>query len=523
MSALPRHLFLLLAIAALALCAGCKSDALDEDTFVVILDASPEGLDPRFATSDASAKLIGLLHAGLVTTDTEDGDLELDLAEKIEQPSERRYEITLRDDAYFHDGEPVTSEDVEYTFMQLGSDQVASPLSGTAERIEDFEVVDERRMVITLEEPYAPFMSDLALGIVPRHRCEGHSECRGEPIGAGPFEFVERDGDELYVFERADRHHREAPHLDRIAFKVVEDDNTRLLALLGDAADLVQNAVAPMLFPVVDGDDDLKMETTPSFKYTYLAFNLEHPILKERKVRQAIAHAIDRKAIIDYKFDGHARQSTGLLAPDHWAYEEDVPTYDYNVERARKLLDEAGYPKPEGSQPRFELEFKVSANNFRRSLAQLIGHQLGRVGIDVEVRSYEWGTLYDDIQSRNFAVTTMQWPSVLEPSLYTWIFHSDNIPSAESRSSGANRGAYKNEELDELLEAGEEETDRTKRKEIYAQVQKILARDLPYVSLWHEDNVVITPTDVEDYFMTPNARFEGLTEARRVDEDRGAK
>ncbi|MFW5966144.1 MAG: ABC transporter substrate-binding protein, partial [Persicimonas sp.] len=411
MTAHCRQVASLLALLALvALVPGCDSKSLDEDTFVVLLDSSPKGLDPRLATSDASAKLIGLLHAGLVTTDTKDGDLKLDLAESIEQTSTTRYEVELRDDAYFHDGHPVTAEDVEYTFMELGSEEVGSPHAGTAERIEDFEVVDERRMVITLEKPYAPFLSDLSLGVVPRHLCEGRSECRGEPVGAGPFRFIERDGDELFVFERFDRHHGQVPHLERLAFKVVEDDNTRLLALLGEAADLVQNAVAPMLFPVVDREDNLHMETSPSFKYTYLAFNLEHPILKERKVRRAIAHAIDREAIIEHKFDGHARLSTGMIAPEHWAYEPDVPRYEYDPERARELLDEAGFADPDGKdgpQPRFELEFKVSASSFRRSLAELIGHQLKRVGIDVTVRSYEWGTLYDDIQSRNFAMTTM--------------------------------------------------------------------------------------------------------------------
>ncbi|MFW5967770.1 MAG: ABC transporter substrate-binding protein, partial [Persicimonas sp.] len=198
----------------------------------------------------------------------------------------------------------------------------------------------------------------------------------------------------------------------------------------------------------------------------------------------------------------------------------DVERYDYDPQRARELLDEAGFPEPDDGGPRFEIEFKVSASSFRRSLAQLIGHQLERVGIEVTVRSYEWGTFYDDIQGRNFEMATMQWPSVLEPSLYTWIFHSKNIPSADNRSRGANRGAYENEELDELLDAGETETDRAKRKEIYGRVQQILARDLPYVSLWHEDNIVITAGEVEGYYATPNARFEGLTSARRIEKNR---
>lgn len=495
---------------------GCDSAPSEPTPFIVLLDSSPKGLDPRFATSDASAKLVGLLHAGLLTTDTQSGEPRLDLAASIAQPSPVRYEVALRDDIYFHDGQPVTSADVEYTLMQLDSELVNSPYSGTARRIKNFEVVDAHHFNITLHQPFAAFLNDLSMGIVPAHQCAGHASCPGPVIGAGPFKFVSQEADKAFLLERFDKYYAGAPALERVLFKVVEDDNTRLLAMLGKSADLVQNAVAPLMLPVLADAERLRVQTAPSFKYTYLAFNLEHPILKDAKVRQAIAHGIDRRAIIEYKFKGLARLSTGLLSPEHWAYEPDVATYDYDVERAKKLLDEAGYPDPDGDGPqaRFKLEFKVSANKFRKSLVQLMAHQLARIGIDVTVRSYEWGTFYSDIQSRNFELTTMQWPSVLDPGLYAWIFHSKNIPSPENRSAGANRGGYSNPRVDALLERGEHETDVEQRRAIYAEVQKILARELPYISLWHEDNIAVTSAETRGYFMTPNARFEGLKKTR---------
>ncbi|AWV89601.1 ABC transporter substrate-binding protein [Bradymonas sediminis] len=497
---------------------GCDSASSDAPPFIVLLDSSPKGLDPRFATSDASAKLVGLLHAGLLSSDTNSGEPKLDLAASVEQPSPVRYEVTLRDDIYFHDGEPLTTADVEYTYMELGSKLVNSPYAGTTKRIKSFEVIDERRLIITLKDPFAAFLNDLTMGIVPKHQCGGHPSCPGKVIGAGPFKFVSNEADKAYLLESFDKYHDGQPALDRVLFKIVEDDNTRLLAMLGKSADLVQNAVAPLMLPVLEDAERLSVKTAPSFKYTYVAFNLEHPILKNPKVRQAIAHGIDREAIIEYKFRGLARLSTGMLSPGHWAYEGDVATYDFDVERAKKLLDEAGYPDPDGDGPlpRFKLEFKVSANKFRKSLVQLMAHQLARIGIDVTVRSYEWGTFYSDIKSRNFELTTMQWPSVLDPGLYTWIFHSKNIPSPENRSAGANRGAYSNPRVDALLERGEHETDVEKRKAIYHEVQQILAEDLPYISLWHEDNIAVTSVGTQGYFMTPNARFEGLKKTRRA-------
>ncbi|MFU8803264.1 MAG: ABC transporter substrate-binding protein [Bradymonadaceae bacterium] len=508
--------FLILAAALLTaalLTMGCSScEKHDtEGAFVVLLDTSPRGLDPRFSTSDGSAKLVGLLHAGLISTDTQDGTVELRLAKSIEQTSPIRYEVELRDDAFFHDGVPVTTRDVEYTFMKLGDELVKSPFAGLTRRIETFEVVDEQRFVITLVEPHAPFITDMSMGIVPRHICDGFKECPGDPVGAGPFRYVRHEGDLYYEFAAFDKYFEGKPNIERLVFRVLRDDNARLLALLGNTADVVQNAVAPLMLPVVDRNDRLIQETAPSFKYTYLAFNLEHPILSDLRVRKAIAHAIDRESIIKYKFHETARLSTGMLTPEHWAYEGNVATYDFDLEKAKKLLDEAGYPEVDGV--RFELEFKVSASKFRRSMAELIGQQLGLIGIEVRVRSFEWGTFFHDIRSRNFAMTTLQWPSVLEPSLYRWIFHSSNIPSPDNRAAGANRGAYSNARVDELLEAGDRETNLEKRKAIYGEVQQILAEELPYVSLWHEDNIAILRQGIKGYYTTPNARFESLKEA----------
>ena len=488
---------------------GCDDNS--DEGFVVVLDAKPKGLDPRFAVSDASADLVGLLHAGLVSVDTKTGEPELELAESIDQTSPTTYHVTLRDGITFHDGEPITAADVEYTLTKLGTDTVQSPYAQTSRLIETFETHDPRHFTLHLTEPHAPFMTKLAMGIVPKHRCEGHSECPGNPVGAGPFAYVRQEGNHKYVFESFDDYFAGKPPIDRLIFKVVEDDNTRLLALLGKSVDLVQNAVQPIMLPVVRDADGIEVETDESFKYTYIGFNLEHEILEDRKVRRAIAYGIDRKAIIEHKFRGMATLSSGLLSPAHWAYEEDVPRYPYRPEKARKLLDEAGYPKPEGSdEPRFAVEFKVSANKFRKSVAGLIAHQLERIGVKVTVRSYEWGTFFHDVKSGNFAMTSLQWPSVLDPSLYRWIFHSDNIPSAENRSAGANRGAYRNPEIDRLLDRGQRETNRQERKEIYSKVQKILARDLPYVSLWHEHNIAVMKEGIRDYYITPNARFEGL-------------
>lgn len=509
---------LVLLFLSLALLSCQRQDDVPPDAFVVLMDTSPKGFDPRFAVDDASAKLIALIHAGLVSVDTVDGKPELELAASIEQPSPTRYEVKLRPGLRFHDGTPLTAEDVEYTFMQLDSPKVKSALAGVSRRIKSFTVHDALRMTIELHEPHAGFMMDLALGIVPKRLCEPYKQCPEPIIGAGPFKLVGQRGDQSFSLSAFDDYVQGRSPLDHVVMRVVKDDNTRLLALLGGTADLVQNAVNPLMMPVVEGQPRLKVQTTKSFKYTYLAFNLRDERLKDVRVRQAIAYGLDRPSIIKHKYRGLATLSTGLISPGHWAYEPDVMRFDYNVERARALLDEAGYPDPDGPDgpaPRLELELKVSSNKFRRALALLMAHQLERIGVRVKVRSYEWGTYFADIKSGNFEMTTLQWPSILDPGLYHWIFHSKNIPSPDNRSAGANRGAYRNAQLDALLDQARSETDMTRLKALYGQVQQILARDVPYVSLWHEDNVAILKAHTVGYYTTPNARYESLKVTRR--------
>ena len=495
---------------------ACREAPIPTGAFVVQLDARPNGFDPRFPAGDASAKIMGLIHAGLVNTDTATGAPELELAASIEQTDDRTYEITLRPDIFFHDGRPVRARDVEYTLTELDDEPVSSPLGEMARRIESFTIHDERRFTLRLVEPRASFLAELSMGIVPEHYCGGLAQCPDAPIGAGPFRWVSSRDDQVYVLASFDRYFAGAPSIEVLAFNVVQDDNARLLALLGGSADLAQNAVSPLMLPVVRDAKNLAVETSPSFKYTYLAFNLRRPVFKDVRVRRAIAHAIDRRSIVEHKYRGLATLSTGLLAPTHWAYEPEVATYEYDPERAAALLDEAGYPDPPGPAPRFSMELKVSSSKFRRALALLIAHQLARVGIEVRVRAYEWGTYFYDIKSGNFDVTTLQWPSVLEPSLYRWIFHSENIPGPENVSAGANRGAYASAEVDALLERATTAIETDERRAVYSAIQKVLARDLPYVSLWHEDNIAVVRRGTRGYYATPNARLEGLKSTVRA-------
>jgi peptide/nickel transport system substrate-binding protein len=259
----------------------------------------------------------------------------------------------------------------------------------------------------------------------------------------------------------------------------------------------------------------LKVATGPSALLTYLLMKNDDPILQDVRVRRAIAYAIDREKIVRGKLGGHARLATGLIAPGHWAYDGEVATYPHDPARARQLLDEAGYPPgPDGV--RLHLDYKVSSDGMRLAIARLIAQDLADVGIDCEVRSFEFATVFADIKRGNYQLAALQTGEIAEPDMYINFFHSARIPTPDQPDL-ANRVHYRSAEADRLIEAGRHTLDRDARKKIYAELQRLMALDLPVVPLWHEDNVAVLNRDVEGFQVLPNARisFLGQVSKRR--------
>jgi peptide/nickel transport system substrate-binding protein len=499
------------------LLSGCHAPApsadLPRDQRIVVLFPEPiEGsLDPRLDTRAWPTKVGQLLFEGLV--DTHDDALEPRpaLAERIDQPAPDTYDVTIRATARFADGTPVTSADVVATLESVRNPAFKSPFRSMYTRIRTLEAPDDRHVHIVLDGPHAPFLSDLSLGILPARSLGPDGKVTGGLVGAGPYRLYRRDGDREVVLIRNEHYWRGRPRTPYLVFRTIGDENTRLLALLGGSADLVQNATGPVLVDAMRQRPGLAVDSVPGVAYSYLGFNLRDPILKDVRVRRAIALAIDRDRLLEHKFRGTARAATGMLPAGHWAYDPDVARYDHDPDQARRLLDEAGHP--DGPNGRFKLTYLTSTDKFRRNLARLIADDLRAVGIDVEVRAFELGTLLSDLKSGNFQIATLQWPDPSEPHFLSWVFASDKIPTPAEPNRGGNRGGYVNPEVDSLLEAGRTAPDRAARKRAYDRVQQILADDLPYVSLWHEDVVVVRRAGLEGFTPLPDASLFGLWQA----------
>lgn len=487
-------------IGLILLLAACgKTEGRSPEGLVIAIETNPVSLDPRLATDALSLHVTELLFNSLVRID-ESLRIVPDLAERWERPDDRTYIFHLRRRVRFHHGRELTAEDARFTFASLR--EIGSVHAGIGSELAGIQVVDRYRIAFHLKRPFAPLLYHLTIGIVP-HDLARQEAFGQQPVGTGPFRLKRWAHNDHVEVEAFPDYFGGMPKVRRLTLRIIPDAIIRFLEFRKGAVDLLFGSLPPEVFPFVEALPGVRVIKGSSNNSTYLGFHLRDPILKDLKVRQAIAHAIDQEALIAHLLRGQAIPATGLLFPGHWAYEPDVRRYPFNPERSRRLLDEAGYPPKDGV--RFTLTFKATTNELNRAIAEAIQYQLARVGIGVEIRSYEWGTFYADIKSGNFQIYVLTWVGLTDPDYYHYIFHSESLPP-----QGANRGHYRSPEVDRLLTLGRELQDPGERKAVYRRVQKILAEELPYVSLWHELRWAAFKGEIHGFRLLPAGDFTPL-------------
>lgn len=490
---------------------GCSGEGVSRPPgeFRVGIESSPASLDPRHATDAHGVRIVPLLFNGLLKK-TPDSGVGLDLATDWEQPDPLVHRLTLRPGVTFHDGTVLTSADVAATYRYVMDPDNGSPHAGSLEALETVETPDEHTVVFRLKQPYVSFPFQLTLGILPA-RLAGEKTLDGELVGTGSFRLEAlRPGEEI-VLVPFESHFDGKPALERLRFRIVGSATTRMLEVQSGGLDLLQNAVPPYAVKFLGQQRGLRVITGPGSSYQYLGFNLQDALLSDPRVRRAISHAVDRGMLIQYVMQGLARPATGLFTPEHWAYTADAPVYGYDPERAKALLDDAGYPDPdgEGPQTRFTLSYKTSTDKTANEAARVIADQLAEVGIGVEVRSFEWGTFFGDVKKGNFQMYSLRWVGLSDPDVFYYIFHSGSLPP-----SGANRGRYRSEAVDGWIEASREEFDREKRTQLYHAVQRQVAEDCTYASLWWPDNVVVIREGFTGFVPLPGGEYTSLKDVR---------
>jgi peptide/nickel transport system substrate-binding protein len=453
------------------------------------MTAAPSSLDPRFATDAESTRLNRLIYQPLV-------DFQPDLTPKPALADWRRlspthYRFTLQTPRKpFHDGTSLTAEDVAATYRFILAKPNASPHRGSLSLIEAIQVIDDNTVDFILNKADPMFPGYLVVGIVPRS-AERRIE---QPVGNGAFRFIDWPEEGRVELQRVSDN-------QVFEFIAVKEPLVRVLKLLRGELDMIQNGLPPELIAWLNKRDDVNISTAEGSNFSYLGFNLKDPLTGQLKVRQAVAYAIDREALIRYMLGNAAQPAGALLPPTHWAGNPELHGYDYQPDKAKALLTQL---------PPLQLTYKTSSNPFRVRLATVLKDQLEQVGIAVDLRTYDWGTFYSDIKNGRFQMYTLSWVGIKTPDIFQYVFHSDFIPP-----KGANRGLFTDPHADALIEQAMQSEDLKRQAELYRQLQAYVLEKLPYVPLWYEDHVIVTRPGISGYTLASDGNYDSLSHVQK--------
>jgi len=482
----------------------------DTNTLVMIIESSPTNLDPRVGLDGPSERIDGLLFDNLLSRD-EHLNVKPSLAYSWDIPDPTTYIFHLRHEVRFSDGRLLTSRDVKWSFDSVLQGKVRSPKASTYKFVDRIDASDDYTVIFHLKQPWAALLWNIAggegMGIVPYGSAE---ETSRNPIGSGPFKFVSADQDRDVLIARNDNYWGEHAKIERVRFIVVPDTTTRALELRKGSADLEINALTADIERMLQQEPHLATLHGPGTRVGYVAFNLRDPILKDVRVREAIAYALDRPTMVHYLMRDEARLACSVLPPESWAYDGHVKQYPYDPQKAREILDQAGYAAKSGV--RFHITMKTSTEESSRAMAAVFQQQLREVGIALDIRSFEAATFMADVNHGEFQMYSLRWLGGNEdPDMFNYAFHSSNVIP-----NGANRQFYKNPRVDALIEKVQTETDQAARKRDYAEIQEILATDLPYVYLWYFNNVMVYSKRVHGLELNPSGSYDFLRTAELV-------
>lgn len=462
------------------------------DTFIEASIGDASTLLPVLASDSASSDINSLVYNGLVRY-SKDLTIEGELAESWEV-SDDNLTITfhLRKDVRWHDGAPFTSADVKFNYELYIDPKVPTSYAEAFKQVKSVDTPDPYTFVAHYEKPYAPALIRWGMPVHPKHLLEGQditkSPLARKPVGTGPFKLAEWQAGEKIVLESNPDYFEGRPYINRIVYRIIPDPSTQFLELQTGSIDFM--GLLPLQFD--------RQTDTPAFRrlfnkyrylsfgYTYLGYNLKRPMFQDKRVRQALSYAINKQEIIDGVLLGYGVAATGPYKPDTWVYNPNVPRYDYNPEKARALLAEAGWRDSDGDgvldKDGQAFSFTIvtnQGNDLRAKTGEIIQRRFKKVGVQVDLRIIEWATfLKEFINPGNFDATILAWSGGPEPDSYN-VWHSSKTGPRELNFIG-----FKNAEVDQLLEDGRRVFDLQQRKIYYDRFQEILAEEQPYTFLY---------------------------------------
>lgn len=466
-------------------------------------------LNPVLANDAASGEINDLVFNGLVKYD-KNIRLVGDLAERWTiSPDRRTVTFYLRKGITWHDGVEFTAEDCLFTYRMLINPKVVTPYSSSYVVVSKAEILGRYVFRVTYKEPFSPALESWAMGMIPRHILNGkdlnNDPFNRNPVGTGPYRFKEWVSGQKIVLVANDAYFEGRPNIDQYIFRIIPDNSTMFQELLSGGVDMM--GLNPLQYLRKSESRRIKENYVkfryPANGYTYLGYNLSNPLFADKKVRQALAHAIDRQSIIDGVLLGIGRPCTGPYSDVSWAYNSQVRAYAYDPEHATRMLNNIGWTDTDGDRildkDGSPFRFTVitnHGNDSRKKAAEIIQQNLKKVGIALDIRILEWQAFLKQVDDRSFDSIILGWSMGRDPDLYD-LWHSSKTKKGEYNFIG-----YKNSEVDRLLVAGRRIFDVKKRKKIYHRIHAILADEQPYAFLYVPDATPIV-----------HKRFKGVEQA----------
>jgi peptide/nickel transport system substrate-binding protein len=473
------------------------------DTFIDTLLGNVSSLIPNI-TNDVPSRDVGnLLYNSLIMFDRDMNPVG-DLAESWKFSKDcLDLTFTLKKNVRWHDGKPFTADDVVFTYEAMINPQTPNPYRSDFDEVESVSALDPQTIRVRYRKPYGPALRTWASNyMLPKHLLETWvrdgkikeaPQNFQQPVGTGPYRFGEfRSGEKAVLLANHD-YFRGRPYISRVVFRVIPSQATIFLELKAkgvDAALLTALQYARQTdYPAFKKDYNRFRHA--GNRYTYLGFNLKDPRFSDRRVRQAFAHAIDKRQLIEGVILGLGREATGPYKPGSWAYTDKVKTYPYDMAKARTLLASAGWKErnaegllvKDGKPFTFEL-LTNQGNDERKKVAEIIQASLRQLGVGVEIRIIEWATLLKDhIRKRAFEAIVLGWALGVDPDQYM-IWHSSQTAPEQLNSI-----QFANAEADAALEAGRTSCLQAERVKYYHRLQKVLAEEAPVAFLYFNDQL----------------------------------
>jgi peptide/nickel transport system substrate-binding protein len=460
---------------------GFSEEVFKDGVLTIAVEKDARSLDPVVVADNASFQMYTQIYDSLVSV-TKDLEIVPSLAEFKTDDSKVWY-FTIKDGIKFHNGAPLTIEDVIYTFEAVMDPETSSPNYENLKVIESIEKVDDKTVKFTLQYPFAAFLERVyTQPIVNKALRQADPIAYGlNPVGTGPFVFEKWEKNNQLVLNRNEEYWMKYPNLKKVIMKAIPEPSVALVNLeAGDVDMLVK--VLPDDFDRIRDNSKLVLDVTPALNYYYLAFNVENEPVNDIEVRKAIYMGVDMNAIIKTVLGQAGVRAMSSLSPSSWAYNPDVEQYalDYNPGEAMKILSEAGLSNG------FEITIYTPQDTYRRKIAELMQIQLQAIGVRAKVESLEWASYLPLIDAGKTSMYTMGWNWLTDPDGLIYDIHHSQVEAWETNGSSYNGTRFYSEEVDKALEDARKSSNIAERTKLYQKVQEIWFSNYVHIPLFHK-------------------------------------